>query len=656
MAAPTLVQTATRGSTGASSAGSVTVSTTVGLGSNTTTGNTLVITIQAKTNILNGNRGILPTSGDYNATLNSSYTNVGSSSNPQGGFDCVSAHNKTSTAIYMQTWCFYAAVSSGAAFSETFNFESDHTGTFGIVPHFSVTVEEWSGLDSVVGGTGDMEDNVEDTFGFTQTGVSFANDDILAMHHYCDNDPDDDSVITVNGTATGVTKSNSTNISGNIRRESYRKVVTSGTTFTITYDDDAGTNGGNLTKIMQVLKLVAATSTTHTVTPDGINVNSLTTTSLYFDPSDIQVTLGSTSSGDRTDQVVIQKVDNSWDGGYWTSMAHSKSTKARTFRSVEVSDDASNSPYDIIIGTSAVPTAPQLSYDDCEIAFDFSTSGFAIHSTKIVKELIDPSNTISDADFTSGTGTEFSAFQSMTTTSSAYVNMGTNYQLTGKTVIFQLGTTPTGSGTVYLLGEVNAATTKAMDYYAISNTGATYRHNGTTGTITTTNQWADGQCRVVTVDSTGNFSERINGVWEDQNVSAGALSFNHFFKHENSSSEVFSTGGLELLEFYMFDSVLSDFEIETFEAYLAQKYGAELNYSAGHEARLSPGKYFETDLNPNTNSDILFARGDSFGAYTQSVQGAASSTDDVTVSIGKCPNITNGTDNEFDVTVDMNMD
>lgn len=331
MAAPTLVQTATNGATGGSNTSLNTVTSTVTLGSNTTTGNTLVITIQAKSNILNGNRGILPTSGNYNATLNSSYTNVGSSTNPQGGFDCISAHNKTSTTIYMQTWCFYATVSSGASFSETFNFESDHTGSFGIVPHFSVTVEEWSGLDSVVGGTGDMEDNVEDTFGFSQTGVSFATDDILAMHHYCDNDPDDDSVVTVGGSTSGVTKSNSTTISGAVRRESYKKTVSSGSTFTITYDDDAGTNGGNLTKIMQVLKLVAVTSTTHSLTSSNIdNTIALGHTHLNKDTQFYEVPyLGSADNA----STVILKFDrdtssgadvNGFSGGIWNQKCLTK--------------------------------------------------------------------------------------------------------------------------------------------------------------------------------------------------------------------------------------------------------------------------------------------------------------------------------------------
>ena len=647
MAAPTLVQTATAGATGASSAGSVTVTATVALGSNTTTGNKLVITIQSKTNILNGNRGILPTSGNYNATLNSSYTNVGSSSNPQGGFDCISAHNKTSTSIYMQTWCFYATVSSGAAFSETFNFESDHTGTFGIVPHFSITVEEWSGLDSVVGGTGDLQNNVQDTFGISQTGVSFADDDILAMHHYCDNDPDDDSIVTVGASTSGVTKSNSTNITGNIRREAYKKTVSAGSTFSITYDDDAGSNGGNLAKVVQVLKLVAATSTTHQVTSSNIdntialgytNVNK--ETQFYGVPY-----LGSADNA----STVVLKFDrdtssgadvNGFSGGVWNQKVSYNNTNSSGFgdvlKSFEYADSSNTSAVqDIWISSSNIIQAPNVDSDDVFIGYDFSATGF-IQSGPVVRDLVGLNATAVGQDVSEeDTGMTLSGatVKALENGSTTPPQVAFNQTLTVNssqdcTVFIQLGTVPT-SGVVYPVCEQNTSSSASPAYYSLTTRGSSVRTDSGQ-TFGSTTQMGDNQLRVLRVES-GAVTERVNGTATSM---SGTMTSNFdiegMYQAKTAKTTSNSTAGLQIVEMYVVDYALDDASgkaLEKMEAYFAQKYSQESSYPSGHLCQTAQS-YTAYDHNPSYYAAAQVF-GDWGGGINQTVTGP------VIVTLGK---------------------
>ena len=250
------------------SAGNHTVSAGLRLGSDLTSGNVFLITIDIRTQkpelAQNAYPDYMPGSGNYNTTLNSStWNNLGSHSTT--GMDALFTFNNAESNLGDRYTCyaFWTDQLSGS-FNKTINiqFYGPTSGLF-YGGKVIISATEWSGID------GDdisflenyTETDIDANFSETAT-VSLAEDDLILVNHAIDDDGDDDSTVTIAGASA--TKIHSTSVSaiGNLpdtlRSESYYLLATAdATSATISYDASGGTDEANENKVMYVMKLAA---------------------------------------------------------------------------------------------------------------------------------------------------------------------------------------------------------------------------------------------------------------------------------------------------------------------------------------------------------------------------------------------------------------
>jgi len=250
------------------SVGNHTVSAGLRLGSDLTSGNVFLITIDIRTQkpglVQNSYPDYMPGSGNYNTTLNSStWNNLGSHSTT--GMDALFTFNNAESNLGDRYTCyaFWTDQLSGS-FNKTINiqFYGPTSGLF-YGGKVIISATEWSGID------GDdisflenyTETDIDTNFSETAT-VSLAEDDLILVNHAIDDDGDDDSTVTIAGASA--TKIHSTSVSaiGNLpdtlRSESYYLLATAdATSATISYDASGGTDEANENKVMYVMKLAA---------------------------------------------------------------------------------------------------------------------------------------------------------------------------------------------------------------------------------------------------------------------------------------------------------------------------------------------------------------------------------------------------------------
>jgi len=250
------------------SVGNHTVSAGLRLNSDLTSGNVFLITVDIRTQkpetTQNSYPDYMPTSGNYNATLNSStWNNLGSYSTT--GMDGLFTFNNAEGGLGDRYTCyaFWTDQLSGS-FNETINvqFYGPASGLF-YGGKVVISATEWSGVD------GDdisflqnyTEADIDTNFSETVT-VSLAEDDLVLVNHAIDDDGDDDSTVTIAGASA--TKIHSTSVSaiGNLpdtlRSESYYHLSTGdASSATVSYDADGGTDQANENKVMYVMKLAA---------------------------------------------------------------------------------------------------------------------------------------------------------------------------------------------------------------------------------------------------------------------------------------------------------------------------------------------------------------------------------------------------------------
>lgn len=273
------------------SVGNHTVNATLRLDSDLTSGNVFLITVDIRTQkpgtTSTDYPDYMPTSGNYNTTLNgSTWNNLGSHSTD--GMDALFTFQNIDNNIGDRYTCyaFWTDQLSGS-FNETINvqFYGPASGFF-YGGKVVISATEWSGID------GDdisflqnyTKTDIDADFSETVT-VSLAEDDLVLVNHAIDDDGDDDSAVTIAGTSATKIHSTSVTAIGNLpdtlRSESYYYISTDdASSVAISYDADGGTDEVNENKVMYVMKLAAVPPDYGTANYSrrvltGINVNGM---------------------------------------------------------------------------------------------------------------------------------------------------------------------------------------------------------------------------------------------------------------------------------------------------------------------------------------------------------------------------------------------
>ena len=260
------------------SVGNHTISRSIRSGAAITSGNMLLLTVDIRTQKTDSNQvsypDYMPTSGNYNTTLNSStWNNLGS--NATNGMNSLFTFNNAESGLGDRhtSYAFWTDQLWGS-FSKTIDvqFYGPAAGLF-YGGKIVISLTEWSGVDS---------DNISFLSSYTETDIAsdFSEtetvyvepDDLILVNHAIDDDSDDDSTVTIAGSSATKIHSTSVTAAGNLpdtlRSESYYLLATSeASSVSISYGASGGTDGVNENKAMYVIKLgmsavrISATST-----------------------------------------------------------------------------------------------------------------------------------------------------------------------------------------------------------------------------------------------------------------------------------------------------------------------------------------------------------------------------------------------------------
>lgn len=658
MSAPTLVQSGfgTAAQSGFISTDFV-LSCSVSTPSNVTSGNKLLLFIDAKLfSFTGGWQPSVQTSGsNYNPTINSSWTNIGSATCSDSGLDLVYTHNDsgTSSNSSLTHWAFVYDIPTTGAFSETIDISYlAATNSASIIsPNLGVTVQEWSGLDSITAVSNWEEEDTTQVFNVTDTGASYTTSDIVLLAHFSLDDPDDDSTVLVS--SGSATKINSGNIVGNnARGEYYYYAPGSTSSLALYYDDNGPTSDSvNFNKSLQTYKLAGASSTTYANTAEIINTAHVQCSrDIEYQSSvtkDHTVILTIYKGNDSTEGDV-----NGFSGGVWHSKSAYSDDATKTLVNYHYTDanfgGSSAVPQTLYVANNDIIQAPQIDSADCNLALDFSTAGFATPSTGTVTQISDLIDLTAITDITSGkfinqsnTLGDWNALRH--NTASGKVGLPAALQTTlskstEATIFMMFGSMP-ASGSVYLFGEHDATNTTGDDpkFYILTNSAS--QINAQEGTVfATTTGYEDYQVRTLRWEKTS-VIERVNGT---QVVSTGtvgsnaSLTIESLFQVLTDENTFNSATGAELMEIYIVDHAMETNAIEMMEGYFYQKYNlSSQSYSeqawptSGHVINEStPFTLYEHTPNSIVSKFVLTGTGD----YTnESISGP------IIVTIGKSP-------------------
>ena len=248
--------------------GNHTVNSSLSLDSNITPGNTVLLTVDIRTQkpaaTQSGYTDYLPLSGNYNDTLTgSTWNNLGSYSTT--GIDALFTFNVTedSRGDRHTIYGLWSDQLSGN-FRNTIDiqFYGPEAGQF-YGGKVIIGATEWSGVTS-----GDIsflsnytKSNISQIFTGVETSA-VERSDIFLVNHCIDDDSDDDSTVSIASITGTKIYSDSILAAGTLpdtlRSESYYTAVTSeSSSSTITYDGSGGTDEINENKVMYTFKLGA---------------------------------------------------------------------------------------------------------------------------------------------------------------------------------------------------------------------------------------------------------------------------------------------------------------------------------------------------------------------------------------------------------------
>ena len=248
------------------SVGNHTVSAAASLKSAIRSGNLVLITVDIRTqkpeSTQNSYPDYLPTSGNYNSTLNSStWDNLGSHSTT--GIDALFTFNNAEGALGDRYTCYaFSSNQLSGSFSETINiqFYGPSSGFF-YGGKVVISVSEWSGVDNndISFLNSYTKTDIDSNFSETVT-VDIERDDLVIVSHAIDDDGDDDSTVTIAGSSATKLYSSTVTAVGNLpdtlRSEKYYLAPsTESSSVAVTYDADGGSDEANENKVMYVIKL-----------------------------------------------------------------------------------------------------------------------------------------------------------------------------------------------------------------------------------------------------------------------------------------------------------------------------------------------------------------------------------------------------------------
>lgn len=248
--------------------GNHTVSSTLSFDSNITPGNTVLLTVDIRTQktaaTQSGYTDHLPLSGDYNDTLTgSTWNNLGSYTTT--GIDALFTYNETEggRGDRYTVYGFWSDQLSGSFRNDiNIQFYGPEAGLF-YGGKAVIGATEWSGITS--GDISFLSNYTESNIGIEFSGVETSvveRSDLFLVNHSIDDDSDDDSAVSI-ASITGSKIYSDTVLSAGtlpdtLRSESYYAAVTSeSSSSTITYDGSGGTDEANENKIMYTFKLGA---------------------------------------------------------------------------------------------------------------------------------------------------------------------------------------------------------------------------------------------------------------------------------------------------------------------------------------------------------------------------------------------------------------